>query len=141
MIYFTSTHTLSLTIIPWSVSRKSHRRDSLPMSGLFQHSYPRKNLFDFLTPPHTSTYTSVFASLPPGWFLIQLKMTLSVVQLFYLLAVFWQNSSQALPVLYPESSGQNWLQSLISQKAIAETANYLFSSLQSRQGMPNEFCI
>ena len=66
-------------------------------------------------------------------------MTLSVVQLFYLLAVFWQNSSQALPVLYPGSSGQNWLQSLISQNTIiAETANSMFSSLQSsRQGMPN----
>ena len=38
-----------------------------------------------------------------GWFLIQLKMNLSVVQLFYLLALFWQKSSHALPALYPGS--------------------------------------
>ena len=38
-----------------------------------------------------------------GWFLIQLKMNLSVIQLFYLLALFWQKSSHALPALYPGS--------------------------------------
>ena len=30
-------------------------------------------------------------------------MNLSVVQLFYLLALFWQKSSHALPALYPGS--------------------------------------
>merc|ERR1711971_1302566 len=67
----------------------------------------------------------------------QLKMNLSVVQLFYLLALFWQKSSHALPALYPGSgllnSGQNWLQSLLSQSLTADPANALLATLQSRQ--------
>jgi len=64
-------------------------------------------------------------------------MNLSVVQLFYLLALFWQKSSHALPALYPGSgllnSGQNWLQSLLSQSLTADPANSFLATLQSRQ--------
>ena len=62
-------------------------------------------------------------------------MKLSVVQLFYLLGVFWSNSCYTLPILYPRNSGHKWFQSLVPKRTMAETVNSLISLLQNRQGM------
>jgi len=67
----------------------------------------------------------------------QLKMTLTVVQLFYLLlASFWLMSSHAMPIINPASgllNGQNWLQSLIPPEIFVDATNSFLRS-QSRQG-------